>query len=173
MKIALDSQCVSYILSAMAGGSKPTGALAAEKIALFRTYLYLRDTFYISPTVIEECNMMNDTANKNNHEDIIKTLFFETYTDDITEIETLINTCLSYHSKEMDCRILAEAEVAGINVLLTYDFRFLKNLTVHPLQVRLEKPSTFWKKLSIPRGAIPNKTPRPTNPLAKNTWWKW
>lgn len=172
-RIGIDSQCVSYIISAMAGTSIPVDGLATEKIALFRTYLYLPDTFYITPTVKEECGRISNETDRARHEDFISALFVETFPDDVAEIDKLTKLYLGYHAKKKDCTVLAEAEAGVVNVLLTYDYRFLKKLSGRSPRVRVMKPSIFWNDLSVPRGAKPDKIPHRTNPIAAYNWWNW
>lgn len=173
MRIGIDSQCVSYIVSAMNGILMPTDDLAVEKIALFRIYLYLLNAFYVTPTVMEECFRIRDKAKRDLHESYISALFVESYPDNRAAIEKLTKVYQKHHAKERDCKILAEAEVAGYNVLLTYDFNFLTKLSGCTSQVRLMKPSIFWNDLAVPRGTKPDKIPHPTNPMAAYNWWRW
>ena len=58
----MDSQCLSYLIDAVQGSSAPSGDLAAEKIALFRTYLYTEGTLFVTPHVIEECAKIRNEA---------------------------------------------------------------------------------------------------------------
>ena len=173
VRIGADSQCFSYIINAMEGISEPVDELAPEKIALFRTYLYLPDTLYATPTVKKECAAIRDEAKKALHDSFFSSLFDEVRLANSDKIENLVGSYSSCHKKENDCRILTEAEVGGLDVLLTYDFRFLSSFLERSARVRLLRPSEFWCELSIPRGARPNKIPHPANPIGGHNWWRW
>ena len=50
-QIGLDSNCLSYVIQALEGVSRPTDALADQKIALVRLYIYTPGTLWTLPTV--------------------------------------------------------------------------------------------------------------------------
>ena len=77
-----------------------------------------------------------------------------------------------HHSGANDCRILAEAEEIGLDILLTYDADFCKRLTGRSKVVALLRPSLYWSKLAIVRGAQPITIPHHSNPLSDKTWWQ-
>jgi hypothetical protein len=79
----------------------------------------------------------------------------------------------SEHPKLNDCRVLAEAEELGLDVMLTYDNKFWKRLQNSSATTMLVKPSTYWAGLGVPRGAQPKTLPDHTNPLSSQSWWRW
>ncbi len=173
--IGLDSQCLSYLIDAMQGSSEPSGDLAAEKIALFRTYLYTEGTLFVTPRVIEECAKIRNEANKNLHETYLNDLFDVLPLNSPSNVGARTHTLSAFHSglpNLSDCRILAEAEDVGFSALLTYDADFLRHLHGKG-KVDLVRPSAFWAELKIPAGAKPNKIPHPKNPLSTEVWWRW
>ena len=173
MRIGIDTQCVSYIISVMQEVSEPIDNLAPEKIALFRTYLYMPNTLYITPTVRKECSEISDIVKKEAHDSFFSTLFCTLYPEDILKVEQLKNNYLSFHNHENDCQILAEAQVVGINTVLSYDFKFISRLSKQSTHVRLLEPTKFWAEMSIPKGSRPNKKPHWSNPIGGHTWWQW
>jgi hypothetical protein len=77
------------------------------------------------------------------------------------------------HPKPDDCRILAEAEELKLNFLLTYDHDFWRRLSAISSTTKLMKPSSYWSTLGILKGAAPVTVPHPTNPLSRQSWWRW
>ena len=88
-------------------------------------------------------------------------------------MENHVNTYMSDHSRENDCRILAEAKDLDLDVLLSYDRNFVKRLSGVEKAVTLIRPSDYWVSLGIPRGATPETVPANSNPLAAESWWRW
>lgn len=170
--IGLDSQCLSYLIDAMQGSSAPSGDLATEKIALFRTYLYTEGTLFVTPRVIEECAKIRNEANKNLHETYLNDLFDVFPLNSPSNVEARTRVLSAHHSGLSDCRILAEAEDVDFSALLTYDADFLRHLHGKG-KVDLVRPSAFWADLKIPAGAKLNKRLHPKNPLSTQDWWRW
>lgn len=171
--IGLDSQCLSYIIDAMQGIEEPKDNLAAEKIALFRTYLYTEGTLFVTPTVRAECMRIKEEGRRAQHESFINVLFGEWPLPAGAELRSRVADLLKHHPNEADCRILAEAELAGFTTLLTYDDKFLGHLSNQSRALQLMRPSELWHRLSIPRGASPRKLPHSTNPLVTQGWYTW
>ena len=66
--VGLDSQCLSFLIDAMAGVSEPIGPLGDEKKALLRVYFHLPGTLYVTPTVASECVRIRDATRRDLHE---------------------------------------------------------------------------------------------------------
>jgi len=173
--IAIDSQCLTYLIDVIQTVVRPTDDLALEKIALFRLYLYLPATLEVTPTVEAECAKIRNVTRRELHESFISVLFGQ-LPPPSAHIAHLIDnraTELGYYHKGInDCRILAECEFSTFDYLLTYDDRFHKNLSGRS-KVNLQKPSELWANLGIPKGTPPTKRPHSTNPLDKEQWWVW
>jgi hypothetical protein len=169
----MDSQCLSYLIDAIMEVADPKDSLADEKKALFRIYLYLPDTLYVTPTVQDECAAIRNTDRRKLHDDFISTMFGELFPEPKESISFLTREFAKYHGGANDCRILAEAEIAGMGFLLTYDGVFLERLKSRTKCVNLIRPSEMWAQLHVPRGAKPDKSPHLKNPLSKEAWWKW
>jgi uncharacterized membrane protein len=67
-KVGLDSQCLSYLLDAIAGVEEPTDRLADERKALLRVWFYTSTTFYVSATVEAECARIRNVDSLERHE---------------------------------------------------------------------------------------------------------
>lgn len=172
-KVALDSQCFSYLLDAIAGIEEPTDSLAEERKALIRSWFYMPGTFYLPSTVISECEQIKTQDRRDLHASLISTLFLEMPAKSPGAIAMRVYELKRSHDKLNDCRVLAEAEEFGITHLLTYDRRFLLRLGPLAKGAIVQKPSTYWQELGIPRGAKPRTVPHETNPLSHQSWWRW
>lgn len=151
---------------------KPSGDLAAEKVALFRTYLYTPGTLFVTRTVIDECARIRDVERREIHDSYIRVLFGEWQIGNEQSIQTRASELESHHRKKPDCRILAEAEEAQFSALLSFDKRFVTRLSDLALGVQLIQPSIYWATLGIGAGSKPDKVPHSTNPLANEEWWR-
>jgi hypothetical protein len=69
--VGLDSQCLSYLLDAIAGISEPTDLLAAEKKALLRSWFYKSGTFVLTETVISEVSRIRNIDRREFHEHVV------------------------------------------------------------------------------------------------------
>lgn len=172
-QVGLDSQCLSYLLDGIASISEPTDSLAAEKVALLRSWFYPSGTFTLTQTVLSEIAKIKSAERRELHESFIRTLFVGYPTRDTEAVQARAKQFQSKHPTPNDCRILAEAEELGLDVLLTYDQRFWKRLRNSSATTRLMKPSAYWTALGVPRGAQPRTVPHHTNPLSRETWWRW
>jgi hypothetical protein len=171
--IGLDSQCLSFLIDAFMGVSAPSGALAAEKTALARIYLYTSGTLWVTPTVVSECARIRHQDRKSLHESWTSVLFGERSTRDPDAVHTRALQFQRFHRGYEDCRILAEAEDIEFDVLLSYDAEFLRHLRTQSLTVVLTEPTACWNALAIPKGSSPRKVPHSTNPLSSHEWWRW
>jgi len=172
-QIGLDSQCLSYLLDAIAGIDEPKDSLALEKKALLRSWFYKPGTFTLTETVISEVGKISNAERREFHESFIRTLFLDPPVRDLTAVQARSNQFQIAHPKSQDCRILAEAEELGLDIVLTYDHDFWKRLQGASPTTKLIKPSTYWTALNVPIGAEPRTEPDHTNPLSEQSWWRW
>jgi hypothetical protein len=172
--VGIDSQCLSYLLDAIAGIGEPTDRLADERKALIRVWFYTPETYFVTSTVVEECEKIRNAERRAFHRSFIDTLFADPPIQDSKFIKVRASALLLAHpDKTSDCRVLAESEEMGLNVLLSYDQQFLRRLEKASPSVRLITPSAYWASLGIPCGAKPCTVPHHTNPLSTQTWWRW
>ena len=99
-------------------------------------------------------------------------LFPETQSINPAQISARTRELLSFHADENDCRIVAEAEDASLDAVLTFDERLVARLAAQTNFV-LIRPAEYWGRLGIPRGTSPTTVPRNDNPMAAATWWRW
>jgi len=172
-KVGLDSQCLSYLLDGIAGISEPIDILALEKKALLRSWFYLPKTFILTETVISEVSRIRNLERREFHEGFVRTLFCDYSVRNRSFVQARAMHFEAMHPKPSDCRILAEAEELGLDILLTYDHPFRRRLASASSTISVMTPSSYWASLNIPKGALPEKVPHPTNPLSQQSWWRW
>lgn len=174
-RVALDSQCFTYIIETMDDAVEPTDHEADEKKALMRIFLYFHG-IYITETVDSECKDIQDSDRRTLHNNFIDQLIDLLEVHNIKEVESRAGYFNSIHcgvKNKNDCRILAEAEALHLTHLLSYDTKFINRLAGISRTVKLLTPTDFWKGLDIPKGATPVTLPRKSNPLSKQSWWRW
>lgn len=173
--VAIDSNCLTYIVDAMYSLERPVDNLSDQKIALLRTYLY-RDILCISATVQSEYRNIKDAFDKERHEAISSIVLGDVPEFDPNVIDDRFYFYTEFHKgkkNKMDCRILAESELGGCGYLLTYDFNYLSRLKEKTKTISMTTPVEFWSLLNVPKGTNPVRTPSTTNPLSNQTWWIW
>ena len=174
--VAIDSNCLTYLVDSMYSYERPMNDLADQKIALLRTYLYQDEILYISSTVKSEYQKINNVLKRERHEGISNVVLGDVPASNPKSIEDRFYFYANVHTgqrNKKDCRILAESELGGCQYLLTYDFPFLSRLKGKTKIIKMKTPVEFWSSLNIPRGVRPVRAPSPTNPLSNQTWWFW
>jgi hypothetical protein len=169
--IGLDSNCYTFLIDAMASPSEPKDALAGQRVALFRVFLYRSGGLFLTPTVRKEFEAIRSPERAEHHQSWT-TLFPETQPVDQAAIDARTIVLGRFHGDPGDCRIVAEAEDARLKGVLTFDSAFIDHLTSQTA-VKLQRPLEFWNSLSIAKGATPTTVPRDDNPLSQETWWRW
>lgn len=169
--IGLDSQCLSYLIDALSDVTSPADALAQERASLARIFFYSPGTLWTTITAEVECSRIRQVDRAELHRSWIAVHFGALPISDAHMIDERVALLRTEHRGENDCRILAEAESAKLNVLITNDKAFRRNLSAHT-EVLLAAPIEYWTSMAISAGTLPQKTPTPDNPLAKQTWWR-
>jgi predicted nucleic acid-binding protein len=173
--VGLDSQCLSYLLDCIAGVSEPTDPLAEERKALLRLWFYRPGAFafILTETVMSEVARIRNQDRREYHEDFVRTLFLNYPVRDLAAVQDRAAQFEAHHPKPRDCRILAEAEELGLDIILTYDNDFRKRLFSASDKSKLMMPSSYWASLGIPKGVMPTTVPDHKNPLSRQSWWRW
>jgi hypothetical protein len=171
-ELALDSNCLSYVIEALEGVAEPTDELAEQKVALVRLYLYTPGTLWTLPKVKEEFSRITDPVRRARHESWTNVLFGVRPLNRPEAVKRRAADLERLHADHDDRMVLAEAEDIGFSALLTFDTRFVKRLAAHT-RLNLTTPATFWQTLGVPKGASPHHLPSHGNPLADETWWRW
>jgi hypothetical protein len=170
--IGLDSQCLTYLIVVASNAVAPTDALAEERTALLRTWLYADPTFWLAGPVSAEYQAIRDQLKRELHVSWSSVHLLSIKIQDPARVTARTADFLRLHPEENDCRILAEAEDCGLSAVLTFDTRFQNRLR-SASRVILAKPSEYWQSLKIPKGAQLVTRPREDNPLGRETWWRW
>jgi predicted nucleic acid-binding protein len=127
----------------------------------------------VTPTVTEECAKIRDVERRELHDSFIAILINESQIKQTDYIELRVKELERYHNGKNDCRILAEAEDAEFQALLTYDNHFFNRLQGVSSIIKIFRPTEYWNQLYISHGAKPDKRPHASNPLVKQKWWEW
>jgi predicted nucleic acid-binding protein len=175
MRVAIDSNALTYLLEAMEPGYDPVAddsALARERLAMIRSYLYAEQYFYVLPEVETEYRKIRHEDWRKAHESLVGTLLMEVFwVLDFSAVAHRKELFLKYHSKISDCQLIAEAEVARMDVFLTKDDDLTRRLSTLT-KVHIVTPSLFWDEFKVAPGSTPKILPHPTNPLCCHVWWR-
>jgi predicted nucleic acid-binding protein len=169
----LDSNCLSYLLSAASGELAENEALFAEGVALIRLWFYVPSRFYVTDTVAAECSEISNLEKKTLHSSFTSYTYWGVPVRDQASVAQRLDMLKLLHHDAGDCAALAEAEDAELDVLLTYDKDFLKLEDRFRSKVALTRPSELWASLAVPRGAQLVLRPVLGNPLQSQPWWLW
>jgi hypothetical protein len=174
-RIAIDSNCLTYVIQAMNSGGRPegdSGDLDQQKVALVRIYLYLDDTLWVPKTAMDEARRIKVAGRADEHASFNSSLFGTWPTQNLARVDARAAELLPFHNKQRDCFVMAEAEDTFMTVLLTCDRDMIKRLR-NQTNLLLSTPLDYWASLSMFKDARPKKLPHATNPLAQQTWWRW
>ena len=174
-RISLDTNALTFFVNAISVGYDPSvdsPDVAREKIAIIKIFFYTGDLFFIVPTVEKEYNNIKDVVFKDDHSEVHSVLMNDYLaTPNKNDVKDRQDYYFGFHGKREDCRILAEAELAGYDVLLTYDKKLINRVKGKTISILLLMPSEYLAMLNIPSGARPVWAPHKTNPLSRKSWW--
>jgi len=146
--------------------------LASERIAMIRSYLYGGCFFHVMPTVADEYSRIPSKTRRLTHEQVCNILLSDgPWELDKEAIMLRAQDLFTYHNRERDCQVIAEAEAVGLEVLLTCDQDLIAKLGPRAKGLSIMKPTDFFTKLGIKPGAKPIWSPAPSNPLYDKNWW--
>ena len=167
---------MAFLVQAASGvydpGADADALLRPELVATYRVFVY-SSCIAVTLTVNEE---IERTANPRERAELVgwkDAHLVELLDEQPGAVEARTLRLRQHHTGERDCRIVAEAELGGLDVLLTFDKTLRKRLDGRAATIRLRYPSEYWAELQIPRGQVPRWSPAPTNPLHTATWWRW
>jgi len=168
-RVALDADVLTRLAHALdwGGGPEPDG----QSVAAVRIYLYLTNPL-ITPTVITELEQAKESALsgwRNHHFEEIARL------DEFYRgcVKGMAERYIDYHPDPRDCRVVAEAECARVQALLTLNPELVRGLSGRSEAISVARPSEYWQAARVPHGAAPRITPAEGNPLATAGWWHW
>lgn len=173
-RVAVDGNVLSYLIQANTLGydpsTDPDKKLAPERKAAFRLLLYL-PCIYLVPTISEEIENIPDLNLRKQHTEVRDILFDEVLNLNNEAVNDLAVTYYDLHKSRKDCRLVAEAKLGCLDVLLTFDQDLIKHLSGYTDQLMLTTPSAYWGGLDHSRP--PKWVPHPAHPLYNAGWWKW
>jgi predicted nucleic acid-binding protein len=176
MKVAIDSNALTYLIEVTDPAYDPQfdeSGLRDDRISMLRVFLYCGYTYFVLPTVSEEFYKIKNVLKKRAHESFCQVLTEQgNWNFDRQNLKKRVQELEKSHNQKSDCQIVAEAEMADIEVLLTKDRDLILHLEKQT-RVSLQLPQQFWISLNVSRGCNPMLTPDPTNPLADKKWWIW
>lgn len=173
MRVGLDTNCANYLFETM-NNYDPTKdndkKLKTERLALIRIFLYLNNLCEL-PSMRGELKGIKDKIKRNQWSLHNLVNLGKVGNLDQSVISKLSDCYQKSHNQRKDCLILAEAETAKLDFLLTCDEKFIKHLK-GKTKVCLTKPSQYWRKLRLPKNSSPKVLPHVTNPLYSQNWYK-
>lgn len=174
-RIGVDSNTFTYLANAMAIGYDPekdSPQLREEKIAMLRILLYIGNILVV-PTIEEEYRKVRDEEKLKELERLHTIFLSDAFRQSPEGVKQICNKLKQAHKPEIDRKIYAECVVNNIDILLTYDADFLNHLATTQYKTILQKPSEFWLNQNIPKDTLPKSSPHPSNPLSRQTFWRW
>jgi hypothetical protein len=185
MRIAFDTQVVSYFLSANQDGYDPSSddrALAREKVAAFCLWMYVGNPVVV-PTVFRECEQIprdRPEAERKNREHFNWNAyhFCEVLSSwlDPKRVDARAAELNGFHPEPKnlnDCRIVAECEEPGarVDALAVFDRTFLKNLS-GMTRITVATPYDCLLKARVTEETEAKVLLKPEHPLSGATWWR-
>lgn len=175
--IGIDANALTYLVEALLPGYDPendSSDLAEERIAMLRIYFYRDEPYYVLPSVKVEYKKIPNELTRDQHESIHWILLLDyNWKLDASKLNNRKQELLKHHTEDKDCQIVAEAELAGFEILLTCDVDLRKRLESRTNNLRILTPKEYWDSLEIPRGEKPEFQPTRSNPLFYAKWWRW
>jgi hypothetical protein len=168
-RVALDVDVLRVLVNALnwRGGPEPD----AESVAAARIYFYITNPL-ITPTVAAEVEQANELLLSN-----WKNYHFEEFAapDDFYRgcVKGMAERYIDYHPDPRDCRIVAEAECARVEALLTLNADLIRGLSGRSEVISVIRPSGYWKRARVSAGSAGRIAPPAGNPLAGTDWWRW
>ena len=167
-RVALDADVLKLLVNALnwRGGSAPD----PESIVAVRIYFYLTNPV-VTPTVATEVEQANEPVLSNWKSYQLE----ETRQDDFYRgcVKGMAERYIDYHPDPRDCRIIAEAECAKVEALLTVNDALIRGLSGRIEAIGVVRPSEYWNSAQLPRGSTLQHPPAESNPLATASWWRW
>lgn len=172
--IGFDSNVLSAFLLANNGRVSLSHGdpLANERLATYRLFLHCRP--FILPSVTVEAGLIPDGVKLDEHLRFIAYSFAEVIPDEYQKqlITRRAAELGKFHTGELDCRIVAEAEVGGVPIVVSLDSKLISRLSPHT-SIRLRRPTELWSDLALPPGTPSKWVPGPGHPLEHERWWRW
>ena len=168
-RVALDVDVFRLLVNALnwRGGPKPDG----ESVSAVRIYFYITNPL-LTPTVAAELEQANEPPLSN-----WKNYHFEEIAaqDDFYRgcVKGMAERYVDYHPDPRDCRVVAEAECAKVEALLTLNVELVRGLSGRSEVINVISPSEYWQAAQVLHGTRARTTPAEGSPLVGAGWWRW
>ncbi len=163
-KVSLDSQILTYLLEEITGGASGSAdhTLVAEKQATLRIWRSQLCDMFIVPAVSREMFRISRTKagtmlsmNRRDAHALMRNLHFnEVLHLDADAVDRKARHYQRYHPFLDDCYVVAESELAELDVLLSNDIPLLTNLRNQTVKLHLMRPSEYETKLRARYGEL-------------------
>lgn len=177
--IAYDSNALTRLIEANCPNYDPAtdhdDRKRPERVAAFRIFICY-DICPGLPTVRVEYERIKQDACREEHR-ALDFIHFDWMDLDQAQVNVRAAHYATYHSDDDDCRVVAEAEVAGVAVLLSDDQPLRKHMRNRAKPLHVVTPSAYWRfmrmhGLNVLRRRPADFTTHP-HPHANRTWWLW
>lgn len=172
--IGFDSNVLSAFLLANNGkvAQYHGDPLTQERLATYRLFLHCRP--FILPSVTVEAGLIPNGVKLEEHLRFIAYSFAEVIPAEYQKqlIARRAAELGKFHNGQLDCEIVAEAEVGGVPIVVSLDSKLISRLSPHT-SIRLRRPTELWSDLALPPGTPPKWVPGSDHPLEHETWWHW
>jgi hypothetical protein len=171
----IDTHILDYFDSAMHSDDLQMSSdqdLRDQEVAILRLFLWA--DFGIGRIAAEEVGQISNREKRERLERIIGIQLPEVWVqeEDDDHWRGRVIELGQHHDGNRDCELVAEAEIVGASIFLSYDKTMVRRLKPHA-RVSLLFPTEYWNALAIPRGTPSKWKPAPENPLADTTFWRW
>ena len=169
--VLVDNMILSYLAMAIAGNYQPEPG--EERVASLRLFIWGAD-LGVSETPLSQSQKTPDPEHREELDRLVTILLPEFGVPDGAEADVAARVLelVALHGDAEDCRIVAEAGALEAGVLITFDKRMRRRLE-RVSRVPILYPTELWAKLAIPRGTPPIWEPDVTNPLSRESFWRW
>jgi hypothetical protein len=157
---AVDSNTLTYLL-------------VDERLAMVWCLFFGNCSPWVPPTVQIEYDNIKAAERRDTHDRWTKSLLQDMPLNTPEQLlQARAEELLLHHNKISDCRVVAETEFAGLEVVLSCDGKMRRRLQPH-MVVKMLRPTEFWRLLGITEEPDTVTVPAPGNPLRDKTWWKF
>jgi hypothetical protein len=171
-QVAVDGNCVTYLVDALKAIVEPTDSLSSERKAL--AWLLFQGTASLCtvPANQKEVAAIAEELKRSEHLSWLSSHISTCQTHDEEQVIAQTNAYLPFHRKVTDCRAVAEASSAGCVAYLTKDRDLIGRLAPLAKPMLVALPSEYWASLAVPHGTA-RWQPDASGPLASQSWLRW
>ncbi len=149
--VGIDTNVLAHLIQVVQGQYDPwrdadTGPVRSERMVPSRI-LRAVPRLAVPPTVLAEIERTADPAERPTPVSWRDALPLEVLDCPASTVAARAQWFRQFHGRERDCRIVAEAEVGGLVVFLTFDPTLRNRLGNRSPTVRVRHPTEYWGEL--------------------------